>query len=92
MGYMEEINVLITLPFPEPLLARLQAISPKLQFHVHPARTPDELPEELLPTTEVLYTIDTLPPRESVPNLAWIQCHYAGVEHISDNPLLPKCR
>jgi phosphoglycerate dehydrogenase-like enzyme len=88
MGYMEEINVLITLPFPEPLLARLQAISPKLQFHVHPARTPDELPEELLPTTEVLYTIDTLPPRESVPNLAWIQCHYAGVEHISDNPLL----
>jgi len=88
MGYMDEINVLITVPFPEPLLARLQAVSPKLQFHVHPARTPQELPEELLPTTDVLYTIDTLPPRENVPNLAWIQCHYAGVEHISDHPLL----
>lgn len=85
---MDEINVLITLPYPEPMLARLQAVSPKLAFHVHPARMPEELPEELLPQIEILYTIDTLPPRESVPNLSWIQFHLAGIDHIRNNPLL----
>jgi phosphoglycerate dehydrogenase-like enzyme len=85
---MDEVNVLITLPYPEPMLARLQAVSPKLAFHVHPARDPDELPEELLPQVEVLYTIDTLPPPESIPNLAWIQFHFAGIDQIRNNPLL----
>jgi phosphoglycerate dehydrogenase-like enzyme len=88
MVRMDNINVLITLPFPEHLMARLWAVSPKFQFHIHPARTPEELPEELLPSIEVLYTVDTLPSRDRVPNLAWIQFHYAGIEHISDDPLL----
>jgi phosphoglycerate dehydrogenase-like enzyme len=85
---MDEVNVLITLPYPEPMLARLQAVSPKIAFHVHPARTPEELPEELLPQIEILYTIDTLPSPESIPNLSWIQFHFAGIDHIRNNPLL----
>ncbi len=85
---MDELNVLITLPYPEPLLGRLQAVSPKLQFHVHPARNPKELPEELLPQIEVLYTLDTLPTPENIPNLAWIQFHYAGIDSALNNPLL----
>jgi phosphoglycerate dehydrogenase-like enzyme len=85
---MDEINVLITLPYPDPMVARLQAVSPKLAFHVHPARTPEELPEELLPQTEILYTIDTLPAPENLPNLSWIQFHLAGIDHIRNNPLL----
>ncbi len=85
---MDEVNVLITLPYPEPMLARLQAVSPNLAFHVHPARTPEELPEELLPQIEILYTIDTLPAPESIPNLSWIQFHFAGIDHMRNNPLL----
>lgn len=85
---MDEVNVLITLPYPDPMLARLQAVSPKLTFHVHPARTPEELPEELLPQIEILYTIDTLPSPEKIPNLSWIQFHFAGIDDSRNNPLL----
>jgi phosphoglycerate dehydrogenase-like enzyme len=85
---MDNVNVLITLPYPEPLLARLQAVSPKLHFHVYPTRQPKELPEEILPQIEVLYTIDTLPAPEEMPNLAWIQFHLAGIDHVANNPLL----
>ena len=88
MSAMDDVNVLITLPYPEPLLGRLQAVSPKLQFHVLPTRKAKDLPEELLPQIEVLYTIDTLPAPESIPNLAWIQFHYAGIDSVLNNPLL----
>jgi len=88
MYAMDNVNVLITVPYPESMVARLQAVSPKLQFHIHPARTPEELPEELLPQIDVLYTIDTLPAPDSVPNLAWIQFHYAGIDSARSNALL----
>jgi len=88
MYAMDNVNVLITVPYPEPMVARLQAVSPKLQFHIHPARTPEELPEELLPQIDVLYTIDTLPAPDSVPNLAWIQFHYAGIDSSHSKALL----
>lgn len=88
MYAMDNVNVLITVPYPEPMVARLQAVSPKLQFHIHPARTPEELPEEFLPQIDVLYTIDTLPTPDSVPNLAWIQFHYAGIDSSRSKALL----
>ncbi len=88
MNAMDDVNVLFTIPYPEALLGRLQAVSPKLQFHIHPARNPEDLPEELLPKIEVLYTIDTLPAPESIPNLEWIQFHYAGIDAVRNNPLL----
>ncbi len=79
---MADTHVLITLPFPAEQLERLRAVSPKLQFHVHPARKAEELPEELLPQIEVLYTIDTLPAAEEARRLKWIQLHYAGLDHV----------
>ncbi len=85
---MPDISVLITLPFPDELVKRLEAISPTLRFHIFPARTAEELPQDLLPDIEILYTLRALPDPQSVPNLAWIQLHFAGVDHVVDHPLL----
>ena len=88
MANMTDILVLITLPFPEPLVERLRAVAPNVQIHVHPAKTAEDLPEELLAEVEILYTISALPDPEMVPKLRWIQFHFAGVDHVADHSLL----
>jgi phosphoglycerate dehydrogenase-like enzyme len=85
---MTEILVLITLNFPEPLVERLRALSPRLQIRVHPARNGQDLPGDLLADVEVLYTLHALPEPASVPNLRWVQFHLSGVDAIVDHPLL----
>lgn len=80
--------MLITLPFPEPLVERLRAVSPRLALHVRPARTGDELPRDLLPDIEILYTVRALPEPQAVPSLRWIQFHFAGIDHLDGHPLL----
>jgi len=85
---MSEILVLITLNFPEHLVERLRALSPRLQIRVHPARTGQDLPGDLLADVEVLYTLHALPEPASVPNLRWVQFHLSGVDAIVDHPLL----
>ncbi len=88
MASMSDINVLITLPFTEQLVERLRAVVPQVQIHVHPAKKAEDLPEELLPEIEVLYTISALPDPEMAPKLRWIQFHFAGVDHVADHSLL----
>ncbi len=84
-----EVHVLITVAgFPEPLLDRLRAVSPRLRFHLHPARSAEQLPAELLPEIEVLYTSRALPEPEQAPELRWIQFHYAGIDHVAEHPLV----
>jgi len=85
---MPEILVLITLSYPELLVERLRALSPRLQVRVHPARSAQDLPDDLLQDVEVLYTHHALPEPASVPNLRWVQFHFAGVDAIVDHPLL----
>lgn len=85
---MADVPVLITLPFPAPLVERLQAVSPRLKIHVHPAQKASDLPADLLPDIEILYTHRALPDPESVPNLRWIQFHFAGIDHVEQHPLL----
>ena len=85
---MSEVLVLITLNFPEPLVERLRALSPRLQIKVHPGRSAQDLPGDLLPDVEVLYTLNALPDPASVPNLRWVQFHLSGVDAIVDHPLL----
>jgi phosphoglycerate dehydrogenase-like enzyme len=85
---MSEVLVVLTLNFPEPLVERLRALSPRLQIRVHPARTGQDLPGDLLADVEVLYTLHALPEPASVPNLRWVQFHLSGVDAIVDHPLL----
>ncbi len=85
---MSEVPVLVTLNFPEPLVERLRALSPRLQLKVHPARNAQDLPADLLPDVEILYTLHALPDPASVPNLRWVQFHFSGVDAVADHPLL----
>lgn len=83
-----EVQILITVSIPESLIERLRAVSSRLNIHVHPSREADELPEDLLPDVEILYTSTALPDPEAVPKLRWIQLHYAGLDHLIDHTLL----
>ncbi len=85
---MNDVLVLMTLRFPDPLLERLRAVSPRLRIEMHPAATAEDLPEEMLGDVEVLYTARALPNPEAAPSLRWVQFHYAGVDHVADHPLL----
>ncbi len=83
-----EVNVLMTVSFPEALIERLRAVSPRLQIQSAPVRSAEELPASALQEAEVLYTARVLPDAEQAPELRWIQFHYAGIDHMVDHPLL----
>ncbi|HET7011862.1 MAG TPA: D-2-hydroxyacid dehydrogenase [Anaerolineales bacterium] len=85
---MSDVLVLMTLRFPDLLVERLRAVSPRLRIEVHPAGEADDLPEALLGDVEILYTARALPAPETVPSLRWVQFHFAGIDHVADHPLL----
>lgn len=84
------VEVLITLPIPEGLVARLGEVSTRLRIKTIKARQPSDVPAEAWQKVEVLYTDGVLPSAEQVPNLRWIQFHWAGVDHVIDHALLEK--
>lgn len=88
MVELAPVSLLITLQYPEHLVERLRAVSPRLKIHVHPVRSASEIPTGVLMDVEVLYTSKILPEPEAVPNLRWIQFHYAGIDHVADDPLV----
>jgi phosphoglycerate dehydrogenase-like enzyme len=88
MVRMDEINVLITMPFPEELLERLKALSSRIDIQFHPVKTAEELPIDLLEDIEVLYTSRVIPNLEDMPNLRWVQLHDTGVQYVMEHPAL----
>lgn len=90
MSASPKIEVLTTIPFIEMLLEQIRLVSPRIQLTVNPARRPEEIPAETWTKIEVLYTDTVLPLPEQVPNLHWLQFHYAGVDEFLEAPLLEK--
>ena len=84
----ETIQVLITQRFSDDLMNELKGLSPRLEITTRPVENPDEIEPEVWEKTEVLYTSDLLPEPEWVPNLRWVQFHWAGVDALLDDPLL----
>lgn len=84
------IEVLVTIPFQEQQVQQLRDLSPRLRFQVMSVRKPEEIPAEVWAHVEVLYTDRVLPAPELVPNLRWLQFHYAGIDSAIDSPLLKK--
>jgi phosphoglycerate dehydrogenase-like enzyme len=84
----EPIDVLMTMQFPEELIEKIQAVSSRLKIRVVIASKPEEIPSDVWATAEVLYTNKVVPEPGMVPNLRWIQFHWAGVNHVADAPLL----
>ena len=86
----EPVEVLITMPFPENLQTKLSAVSPRLKIRVSRASTPKEISDDVWQKVEVLYTDRVLPAPDQVPNLRWIQFHWAGIDHAVDAPIMKK--
>lgn len=84
------IEVLVTTPFPETLINRLVAISPKINVTAIAAQKASEIPAETWSQTEVLYTGHILPEIEQIPALRWIQFHFAGIDRYIDEPVVKK--
>lgn len=84
------IDVLITTAFPDELIEPLRQISPRLHITVQPTRNPEDISPEVWNRVEVLYTDRLLPEASVVPNLRWVQVHYAGIDHVVGHPLLKK--
>ncbi len=84
------IEILVTLPFPEDILAPLRELAPRVNINVHSARRPEDIPDDLWKKIEVLYTDRVLPAPDRVPNLRWLQFHSAGIDFALDSPLLQK--
>jgi phosphoglycerate dehydrogenase-like enzyme len=79
-------HVLITHPFPEPLVAKIRAVSP--QIHLELVSFPDnKWPTNQTTEAEVLYTLFALPDPFNAPNLQWVQTHSAGIDTLIDTPI-----
>jgi len=81
-------NILITVQFPENLLEQIRQVSPALRIITHQAQAPEDIPVDVWNKIEVLYTDRILPLPPSVPNLRWVQSHFAGIDMIAGHPLL----
>lgn len=80
------IRVIVTAPFHPNLMDRLRAVSPQLEFeqvNLPEGRWPAERP---MPAE--IYYAKALPPRpEQAPALRWVQTHWAGIDHLKDEPI-----
>jgi phosphoglycerate dehydrogenase-like enzyme len=83
-----QIEVLVTVPFDEPLIDQIRQISPRIKVIAQPARRVEEIPNEVWNRVEVLYTDRVLPDPALVPALRWLQFHFAGIDFAVDSPLL----
>lgn len=84
------IETLITVPFPDLLIYRLQGISPKLNIVSMPIARAEDIPTETWSRVEVLYTAGALPTPEQALSLRWVQFHFAGVDRFVTHPLLQR--
>ena len=87
---MDTVEILITMPMADSLLARLNELAPRVKANLIPAQKPEDVPAEVWLRTEVLYTNRIIPTAEQAPRLRWIQFHWAGVDHTLDAPILKK--
>ncbi len=84
----EPVEVVIAVPITPELADGLRSVSTRLKVSAIPARKVEDIPEDVWARVEVLYTNRILPAPEQAPNLAWIQFHWAGVDHALDAPIL----
>ena len=84
------LEVLVTTPFPDTLINRLAAISPKINVTAIAAQKASEVASDVWARTEVLYTGHVLPQLEQAPALNWIQFHFAGIDRYTEEAVVKK--
>jgi phosphoglycerate dehydrogenase-like enzyme len=86
----DPIEVLMTVPLPDQLVSQIREISNRLKITILRARRVEEIPADIWARTEILYTDRVLPSPEQAPKQNWIQLHYAGLDQVSNAPILQK--
>ena len=86
----EKIEILITLPFREDHIEKLTKLSPRLSIRLIRTWAAEDIVDEVWEKIEILYTDQVLPTPKQVPNLRWIQFHWAGISHALEQPILQK--
>ncbi len=89
-AFMDPVEILITMPVADNLLARINELAPRVKVNLIPAQKPEDVPADVWPRVEVLYTNRIIPTAEQASKLRWIQFHWAGVDHALDAPFLQK--
>ncbi|MEW6504633.1 MAG: D-2-hydroxyacid dehydrogenase [Chloroflexota bacterium] len=84
------ITTLFTVSFPPEQLERVMQVSPRIRVMSHTVRSAEDIPPDLWKQVEILYTDRILPDPAWVPNLRWVQFHFAGVDHMANHPLMGK--
>jgi len=79
-------KVLISAPFPDPLIARIRSVSTEIEV-AQIALEGGKWPADLTTDAEIYYAIQDIPPLELAPNLRWVQGHWAGVDHLRPLPI-----
>jgi len=90
MADADRVEVLITIPFPDSLIQKIQDVSPRLRVTVKPVDEAKEISSDLWAEAEILYTDFVLPEPDQVQKLKWIQFDYAGVEFLQDSAIVNK--
>ena len=88
MNDTDHVEVLITIPFPDVLIQKIQDVSPRLQITVKPVNESKEISSELWAKAEILYTDFVIPEPDQVSKLKWIQFDYAGVDFLRDSAIV----
>ena len=86
----ETIVTLVTVPLDEAMIADIRSVSPLLKIEHLPVKNAEEIPLETWNRAEILYTARLLPDPAWVPNLRWVQCHFAGIDHLTNSELIRK--
>jgi phosphoglycerate dehydrogenase-like enzyme len=80
-----KIEVLVTVLVSEAQINDLKTVSTRIRFSSFPVNQPNEIPGDVWKRTEILYTANIFPEPEQVPNLNWIQSHFAGIDHLLES-------
>jgi phosphoglycerate dehydrogenase-like enzyme len=80
----ELIHVVVAMDFSDEIMAKLRAISPRLQIERHFPNVPDSV----WPQTEILYTQRNFPEPAQAPRLRWLQTHSAGLDTMIKQPIM----
>jgi phosphoglycerate dehydrogenase-like enzyme len=79
-------KVLVTAPFPSPLVDKLKSVSRHVEIEQQDL-SKGGWPDDKTTSCEVYYAIGGVPRPEQAPDLRWVQGHWAGVNHLKDQPI-----
>jgi phosphoglycerate dehydrogenase-like enzyme len=82
------IEILITVNFNDKQIQQIRDVSTRLKITHRPVKKAEDVPADDWAPTEILYSGRILPRPELVPNLRWVQFHFAGIETLVDSPLV----